>query len=331
MPILTRQQHIDFEAAQTVPPQPGKCVLNPTDLEALMKLVSFNPAHGAFVDSLDVRISSPFYPPVLRTSLTLMPNITDLILITPRLRNRAVLRGVRLPQLQYFRTDLPHTLLVDFLASHPTVTELDLLDCSHGMDIACPLGIVNLTGVKHLSGPGACVPLLAPAGLVQLSLQLTSTAVNASLSLQKITTPLFGLCTLVIDIRADDNGLLANVARACPHVCKLKLIEKPCAKARRSLVRRAWSDVNSWPRDLKKLVKLEELLLRTSTSLVRKRADRSLELQVITAWVGGGGRSGSAARTRAHPALYHIGIWYDAGACGGGCVTHWSKPSGVWE
>ncbi|KAI0648767.1 hypothetical protein C8Q79DRAFT_1007359 [Trametes meyenii] len=331
MRILTRKQHLDFEAAQTVPLQAGKRVLNTNDLEALIKLVSFNPAHGAFVDSFDVRISTSLYPPTLRMSLALMPNITDLILIAPRLRNRTALRGVHLAQLQYFRTDLPHASLVDFLAAHQTITELDLLDTSHGADVACPLGTVNLNGLKCLSGPGACVPPLAPANLVQFLVELKSTAVSASLSLQKLTTPLHHLCTLVIDVCADDKGILANIAQACPTVRKLKLNEKPCIQTRRSITRQAWTDVHSWSRDLKKLVELEELLLRTTASLVRRRGDWCLERKLVTAWVHGVGRSDPETPSRAHPTLYHVGVWYNVGVRGGGCVAHWSKPSGTWE
>ncbi len=203
----------------------------PSDLDALAALVTLNPAHGAFVDTLDILIRSTFRMTTLRRSLTLLPNLTDLILIAPRIRSSSALHGVYLPQLQYFRTDLPHVILVNFLTVHPAIVDLDLVgNGEHGGALQCPLQTVNLGGVRNLHGPAPCVVLLASQGLVRLTMQLNGSASSSSVPLRTIAPPLFDLHTLILDIQDDDFDILESIAIACPRVRKLKLSEKALYK-----------------------------------------------------------------------------------------------------
>lgn len=71
--------------------------------------------------------------------------------------------------------------------------------------------------------------------------------------------------------------------------------------------------------------------MRTSAPFVRKIADVNAERKVITTWVNGSRHVKPGTTKKPHPSLYHVGVWYGAGALGGGCVTHWSKPVGGWE
>ncbi|KAL7279762.1 hypothetical protein ACG7TL_006169 [Trametes sanguinea] len=274
MRILTRKQHL--LAAQSVPLQAGKRVLCPKDLEVLHSLVNLNPALGAFVDSLEVAIRSAFALATLRKTLQALHNLTDFVLILPTLRCPTLLRGIRLPFLEYFRTNLPHSTILEFLDAHPSIADLDL-------------------------------------------------------ALRAISPPLSQLYQLTIEIRDDDYDILQAIACACPGVRKLKLVEHGSKAVGPRIRRRAWSDENQWAGALWKLPELEELLLRTEAPLVRRAADVALERELVLSWVHSGRRTSRRTRVRPHPMIYHVGIWYGAGKYGGGCITHWSKPSGTWE
>lgn len=188
-------------------------------------LATSNPARGAFVDTLDVVLFSPFCPATLWKSIAALPNLTDLILIVPDLKNATALGNVKLSQLQYFRTDLPHRTLLGFLQAHPTIEDLDLLDGAH-TGAMCPLRTVDLSHVQHFSGPARCVSLLAHAGAIRLTIELEDDSQGACLSLHAIPAPLPLLYQLIIDIRDDDDGIINSISRACPGLRKLKLVEK---------------------------------------------------------------------------------------------------------
>ncbi|KAI9057622.1 hypothetical protein FKP32DRAFT_1681304 [Trametes sanguinea] len=329
MRVLTRQQHV--LAAQSVPLQAGKRILTPEDLEALASLVALNPALGAFVDALEVNFRSAFSLAALRKTFRYLHNLTDLILVVPALRSPTALRGVFLPCLQYFRTNLPHRTVHPFIDAHPSITELDLVGEGSHPHKKCPLSMATLDDLQTLSGPSSCVPYIALPGLSRLCINLGTSTSGGCAALRAIPAPLCRLYQLTIDIRDDDDDILHSIAYACPGVRKLKLIEQGSPTTGRSLRRRAWNDTVSWASALKKLPELEELLLRTPAPLVRRQADLTLERRVVLSWVEGRRRSSRRADDQPHPMIYHIGIWYGAGRFGGGCVTHWSKPSGVWE
>ncbi|EIW51303.1 uncharacterized protein TRAVEDRAFT_54677 [Trametes versicolor FP-101664 SS1] len=331
MRIVTRKQHIAFEAAQAVPLQAGKRIRTLNDLHNLLSLATFSPNHAAFIDSLDIILLSAFLPSALRATLASLPNLTDLILIAPRLRNPVALRGIHLPQLQYFRTDLSHVILTNFLAAHPHIMNLDLVGNSRHCDVPCPLQEVDFRATKSLSGPACCAVQIAPSGLTRLTMDLEGSSTGPTHPLRMLDPPLPGLYALIVDIRDDDYNILDEIARACPSVRKLKLIEKPLTKNGDTLPRCPCEDPCIWSEALKRLEVLEELLFRTSALLVRRAGDWNEEFKLVMSWVNGARRPRSRAHVRPHPKLYHIGIWY-GGPAGGGCVTHWSKPyRSQWE
>ncbi|OJT15520.1 hypothetical protein TRAPUB_7213 [Trametes pubescens] len=293
-------------------------------------LATYNPALGAFVDTLDVAMFTPFSSATLWKSIAALPNLTDLILIVPDLRNATALGDITLPQLQYFRTDLPHRMLLGFLQAHPTIGDLDLLDGAHAGAL-CPLRMVDLSHVQHFSGPSRCISQLAHDGATRLTMELEDDCQGASLPLHTIPSLLPLLYQLTIDIRNDDDDILYNVARAFPGLRKLKLVEKASPTHRPSLARRAWNDTLAWSRALRMLCDLEELLLRTCAPLVRKSANTDAERKVISAWINGTRRASRRTVPKPHPTLYHVGVWYGAGKYGGGCITHWSRLAGGWE
>ncbi len=55
---------------------------------------------------------------------------------------------------------------------------------------------------------------------------------------------------------------------------------------------------------------LEELALRTSTPLVRQLGHLEEERRLIHGWTRGVRRSTTRTAAKAHPALYHVRIWY---------------------
>ncbi|OSC99345.1 hypothetical protein PYCCODRAFT_1446810 [Trametes coccinea BRFM310] len=311
MPVITRKQH--FETAQMVPLQAGKRIRSPADLEDLVATFALNHQLGAFVDTLDVSLQSAFPLATLRQSFFHLPNLTDLMLIITGVRRSIA------PLRNYFRTNLRHHALADFLSIHMSITDLDMLCHTHCPRSVCPLRRVDLSNLLCLSGPAHCVYQLTCPNLTRLTMTLNDASRSVGPLLRSMPAPLPLLYQLTLDIRDDDHDVLNSIAFTCPALRKLKLLEQT---PRSGL---------SWSKALRRLPELEELLLCTGAPLVRKKADLSLERQAILTWIYGTRRVASISATKAHPVLYHVGVWYGAGKYGGGCVTHWSKPSGVWE
>ncbi|KAI9069149.1 hypothetical protein FKP32DRAFT_1608528 [Trametes sanguinea] len=333
MGVVTRKQH--FEAAQKVPLQASKRIRTPDDLDDLVRTFALNTALGVFVDTLDVSLRCAFPLATLRRTFLYLPNLTDLNLIIHGSLRAAPLRGVHFPQLQYLRTNLPPRFLIDFLAAHRTITDLDIVgDKTHGAHALCPLRTIagDLDHLLCISGPARCVARLAGPGLTRLTMTLNDASTTICPLLRSIPAPLAVLYQLTLDFREDDGDhMLGCIAVACPQLRKLKLLEQPARTGRSLSHRRAWDHHQSWWRALRRLSELEELLLRTEAPLVRTAAEVSLERQVVLTWIYGTRRPALRTAARGHPMLYHVGIWYGAGKHGGGCVTHWSKPSGTWK
>ncbi|KAI1783121.1 hypothetical protein LXA43DRAFT_904204 [Ganoderma leucocontextum] len=310
-----------------------------------MKLLT-RPARGATIDELRIVLNGAFSVESLRSCLELLPNITDFVLLLSEPDLPALLEGVYLPKVQFFRTNVHHHLLLAFLMSHSSISILHLAACGDG-EPECPLKGQAFTHLRCITGPTECMPHLTHTHLSRLTMALSDGARSPSIALRSIPARIQSLYALTLDFYADDYDILTSIVAACATVQKLKLVEKPVSHSRsyvqlcapnpkhqchRNTSRRAWNDGLTWSKTLRRLPRLEELLLRTASPLIRGSRigdSEAEERRTLMCWVLGN-RSGRG-RSRPHPTLLHIGVWYRASDPVRGVVSHWSKPTGTWE
>lgn len=152
--------------------QPFFCVKNAIDLDGLSAKLASKPWLGTRIEHLQIVLDNPFPLNALHQCLKYMPNVTDLILLFLDPDIPALLDGVHLPNIQYFHTNVDHHLLPGFLASHPTITTLQLGECGHGQ-LPCPLEGTVLGQLRGISGPGKCVAHLARTRVSRLTMELS--------------------------------------------------------------------------------------------------------------------------------------------------------------
>lgn len=164
----------------------------------------------------------------LRHCLLAVPNITDLTmtLLSPVPVN--LLQGITFPSLDFFKTNLPHAMLVEFLAAHPTLTTLCLDACGRGDEAACPLTAIDLRHVLGIECPTACIRGTSHSDLVRLTMHTTASVPDAPTVLSSLAPPAScaSLLYLIIDVFADDYDILDRVAVVAPRLQSLKLVEK---------------------------------------------------------------------------------------------------------
>ena len=101
---------------------------------------------------------------------------------------------------------------------------------------------------------------------------------------------------------------------------------------RQGHARRAWNDAARWSVALLQLQWLEELSVRTASSVTRSSRDVVHEGKTLMRWVARSSRAGKrGVRIIEHPTLTSLRLWYRAQDPKGGILTYWSKSSGVWQ
>ncbi|KAI0688943.1 hypothetical protein C8Q76DRAFT_635134, partial [Earliella scabrosa] len=296
------------------------------------------PEVATFARDLTIRLHSPFPPEALRFCMLSCMNVVDLILILPRNAFGDVLVDLQFHRLQLFKTNLPHRFLPEFLASHPTVTNLCLGSCNPAPvpDEPCPLRLVDLRHVETVECALECALATAHPALLRLTVEhLGDPCPRPPTVLRLLQSPLVTLFALTLDFFPDDYEMLDQIVRAAPRVQKLKLLEKPCTYRRDGLSRpsrRMWNHATRWARSLFRLEHLEDLALRTASTFVRVPSSVANEKRTVVKWTTKTSRpSRSTVRKDPHPTLTSVRVWYRCEEPGGGILTNWSKYSGSWR
>ncbi|TBU36327.1 hypothetical protein BD309DRAFT_985020, partial [Dichomitus squalens] len=207
---------------------PGFCVNSADELLGLSVKLTAKPSRGAAIQDLRIVLHTPFSLEALHQCLILMPNITDLVVLLSEPDVPGLLDAVRLPKIEFFRTNAYHHLLTDFLASHTTISILQLAQCGEDDDL-CPLVVVDLQ-VQCIGGPAKCVSHLAHDGVSRLMMASSDRARTPSLLLRSIHPHLASLYTLTMDFYPDEHDVLSSIITVCKTVRKLKLIEQPSSQ-----------------------------------------------------------------------------------------------------
>jgi hypothetical protein len=145
--------------------------------------------------------------------------------------------------LMIINSNIPHTIIVPFLARCPHIMSL-VLDGTCGNTATCPLGKCHLPLLKELTCPPSCVRALTSVGNPLRHLEvMQNTTQNSTFPLEQLfnthritTTSVLMVLHLDFDHTASKFGLLQSISDAVPGLIVLKLTEAPFAdKVRRSV------------------------------------------------------------------------------------------------
>ncbi len=191
----------------------------------------------------EARIS---YCPTMRGILRLVPKVTDLTLMLPKCTPPDIFFQVFFPDLQVFKTNLPHAKIKHLVTLHTSLAILVLGPC--GQEGRCALADASLERVTTIECSAGCLQAVARPRLVHLSAENDSTAVCVPVIFRQLRAGLSDLYSLTLDIFAADLDILVSIALVAPRVRKLKLLEQPiqvvstlrlCRLCHIDLVRRA--------------------------------------------------------------------------------------------
>lgn len=309
---------------------------------------------GEEVEDLEVSLRSLHSYPAsaLRCTLALTWNLQDLVLHLPPATPTTALKGLFFPNLTLFDTNLPHSRLVEFLHTHPSISHLVLGKC--GRSTGCPLDVNDLDGVDVLACPIQCAKAVVGPGVRDLTLHAQGCSVLASRIFESMP-PRPNLFRLAVGVLPGDYFLIRSLSCFAPNLYSLKLLEDKeltaavrvcffsthvtyCSALLRKVdgsARPPWLHFSRWSAELRRLVFLRELSLRTARTLVAPCGGLTEEEHLVARWVTGA-RSFhgpmSLPESNAHPALHHIGLWYGEIEAGGGVLSHWYRGHrGSWS
>ncbi|PIL29463.1 hypothetical protein GSI_08405 [Ganoderma sinense ZZ0214-1] len=306
------------------------------NVELFVHEMSVTVRSGTGIQNLTIRLTGlPIFQETLvapiRTSLQLVPELTDLTLLLPLAPPPDLLLNLKFKALQFFKSNLPHTALTTFLARHHSVSDLVLGPC--GPAKPCPLYDVDLSHVTNLECEATCVRSLAHSDLFRLTIGKSTEGPRVGVVFRTSPVCVSGLYSLTIDFFPDDIDVLDNLSLFAPFLRKLRLLEQRGAFRHNRSGRRPFNDALVWARALRKLRFLEELSLQTSAGLILRPGDYHLERSLVLSWVYGV-RTWALRRpppsAKAHPTLYHVRLWY--GARGNDpALSKWFKDGEEWR
>ena len=164
------------------------------------------------------------FVPTIRNALRRTPNLTDLTLLLPKTTPAAIFFQISFPHLKLFKTNLPHSVIRQFLTQNNSISDLVVGPCnSRGQ---CPLQDVDLEHMTTLECHAGCLSALAHPGLVHLAVENHDPSCHMSVALCKLPVVMRNLYSLTLDVISDDTNLLFTVSLVAPRVRKLKLLEK---------------------------------------------------------------------------------------------------------
>lgn len=283
---------------------------------------------------------------LIKRCLQVMPHLTDLTLELPfrlPVQVDTILADVELPELQWFRTNLPHSAVAGFLEDARNVKNLFVLvlggDCGH--EGRCALHQVDLASMRNVECSVGCFRHFRSPSITRLALHNKTPAVLTSVALQQ-TIPYANITHFTLQFYSDDYNVLDKVAAFAPNLRKLRLTElvtcvvslypinrcvyqaerhfttttpSQCQRNGRVPARRLWKAAKRMADGLKKLPLLEEFMLDSVNDLVNREGRISRlrqEHELIYGWLTGRSMSRRVANTRIkyHPNLYRISLFY---------------------
>ncbi|RPD58134.1 hypothetical protein L226DRAFT_573248 [Lentinus tigrinus ALCF2SS1-7] len=254
-------------------PKPTILMSSLDDIHGFLDDAHRDPAIAAAVTDLIVDMTTmeaaPLY--MLHQSLSIVPNLVDLILLLPPGVPEDFLDGFSYHALRLFKTNIPHRCLSSFMESHPTLTTLCLDSCECAEPV-CPLCTRDFNAIVTLECPLGCLHKNPCHNLVRLTAGQRSSTCGIPAAFKAFPAAA-SLVYLTVEFLPDDYDVLQGIVGATPMLRKLKLLEQHRVTRRRSHARRAWNDFAGWSRCLLKLPHLEELALRTAAAFGRVAAN----------------------------------------------------------
>lgn len=205
-----------------------RCIRTDQGVVSFLDTVGQDPTAASAVSELVIQLARTVSLDRLRICLLTVPNLTDLNMTLPLPITSDFLQGIVFPSLVFFKTNLPHAALVEFLAAHPTLNTLCLDACGRGTAAVCPLNGMDITNVLGIECPTACVRGTAHQQLIRLTMHTTETVpdVPTVLCSLPLPAPLASLLYLVVDVFPDDYDILERISDAAPRLQSLKLVER---------------------------------------------------------------------------------------------------------
>lgn len=199
------------------------------DLDAFINDILERPNVVLALDSVMVYLDLPYPIDMLRSALSTVPHVSDLVLFLPcEDTPDDILDGLHFAHLQLFKTNLPHRYLTPFLSQQTTITCLCLGGaCGCAEWQCCPLKGYGLNHVSTLECPTTCLAAITHGWLLCLTVEGPSLSSSTPAALCSIHSPLLRLSALTLEFFPDDCEILETVVHVAPNVEKLKLIEKP--------------------------------------------------------------------------------------------------------
>lgn len=203
------------------------CIVNRSSLENYTALLKHHPQASELLDELRVffQKDSAFPLYLLRECLSLSSSITDLTLEIGNASPypRTLFPSLCFPRLQFFKTSVPHSLLIDFMSTHSSLRVLVLGNC--GRKKICPLGrgTVNLPEVADLQCPIGCGLLEAAPAVVCLKITHGSLPTPTSTCIAHIPKA-SSLTHLTVPLASTDFDVISKVFKFAPRVRKLHLV-----------------------------------------------------------------------------------------------------------
>ena len=191
-----------------------------------MNKIEQQPGHASQV--LDLAVELPGIPSFdqLRHSLVAASRLTGLVLLLSCPVPNGFLHGVSLDALVFFKTNIPHSALVDFLVAHAAIATLSLDRCGRGPGRTCRLAAIDLSHVIALEIPTACVRGTAHNALLRLTMEAHNSTSDVPAVLRGLPGPLNSLLYLTVDIYPYDYDILERIVIAAPRIRSLKLVEQ---------------------------------------------------------------------------------------------------------
>ncbi|KAI0730669.1 hypothetical protein C8Q76DRAFT_792818 [Earliella scabrosa] len=292
------------------------------DLIAFVEVALIKPEYGAAVTHLRLTLSiAAMERHIVENSisavLSLMPNISILeLFLTPPLPLTSLLNA-RLPFVTVLKTNMPHRVLVPFVAAHYGLRALSIDSC--GRSVKCALASIDVDHVTDIRCPVECAPHLVHEAITRLRLDSGRPGTVSSAVITKIPVAPPAIYVLTAEFKPEDGAILRKVAAKFRYLRNLKLIEK-CKAPGQKHKARPWSDRTQWISALKQLPHLERLVIRTAGALTSAPNSRNAERKMFQQWVD---------VNDPHPTLRHITVWqrvYDRG----GILSEWKLEDGVW-
>ncbi|KAI1787147.1 hypothetical protein LXA43DRAFT_1098540 [Ganoderma leucocontextum] len=226
------------------------------DINAFAQCARANPDVGRALEHLTINLDT----------FTLVPNLTDLILILHPSTPRTILNNVTFSKLVLFKTDLLHNYLVSFFAVHTSVRLVDLGPC--GKVGKCALTSVNFSRLHNICCPVECFMAIIHLSFIRIRGDLTYESTSMSSVLRSFAIPHFALYVLSLHFWPDDMDILTSIVAFAPMIRTLRLWEKRRRTGSAPHALCPWQNPKQWRNTLLQLQHLEQFVIQTTASFI---------------------------------------------------------------